>query len=179
MSLTAGAGWDLISPRTAPTARTKPSEHDTKHIKNVKDQTCALYTTSLSVYLSIHLLYRTISIYFYALSLAMRFSLLIALWDLFSFVVFSEGKGYGRWESNPQRRCLLIGAAPSLVACVATFVAIRAAAGLLARDAHPFALALQCLHRRGLTGFRLKWGAGSFPIGSSSPPVHPLVSARK
>jgi len=107
------------------------------------------------VYLSIHLLYRTISLYFYALSLAMRFSLLVALWDLFSFVGFSEGKGYGRWESNPQRRCLLIGAAPSLVACVATFVAIRASP-MLARDAYPFALSLQCLHRRGLTGFRLR-----------------------
>ena len=58
MSLTAGAGWDLISPRTAPAARTKPSEHYTKHIKNVKDQTLALYTTSLSI----HLLYRTISL---------------------------------------------------------------------------------------------------------------------
>ena len=62
MSLTAVAGWDLISPRTATAPRTKPSEHNTKHIKNVKDQTCALYTTSLSVYLSIHLLYRTISL---------------------------------------------------------------------------------------------------------------------
>ena len=58
MSLTAAAGWDLISPRTAPAARTKPSEHYTKHIKNVKDQTLALYTTSLSI----HLLYRTISL---------------------------------------------------------------------------------------------------------------------
>ena len=151
MSLTAGAGWDLISPRTAPAARTKPSEHYTKHIKNVKDQTLALYTTSLSI----HLLYRTLSLYFYALSCVLRFSLLVALWDLFSFVGFSEGKGYGRWESNPQRRCLLIGAAPSLVACVATFVAIRAAP-LLARGAYPFALSLQCLHRRGLTGFRLR-----------------------
>jgi hypothetical protein len=147
---------DLIRPHKQDTPQTEPSKALTKHIKNVKDQTLALYTTSLSVYLSIHLLYRTISIYFYALSLAMRFSLLIALWDLFSFVVFSEGKGYGRWESNPQRRCLLIGAAPSLVACVATFDAIRAAAGLLARGAYPFALSLQCFHRRGLTGFRLR-----------------------
>ena len=111
MSLTAVAGWDLISPRTATAPRTEPSKHNTKHIKNVKDQTLALYTTSLSVYLSISLLYRTLSlsIYFYALSLAMRFSLLVALWDLFSFVEFSEGKGNERRESNPQRWCLLVG----------------------------------------------------------------------
>ena len=115
MSLTAVAGWDLISPRTATAPRTEPSEHDTKHIKNVKDQTCALYTTSLSVYLSNHLLYRTLSIYFYALSLAMRFSLLVALWDLFSFVGFSEGKGNERRESNSQRWCLLVGDALSPV----------------------------------------------------------------
>lgn len=37
------------------------------------------------------------------------------------------------------------------------FVAIRAASGLLARGAHPFALSLQCLHGRGLTGPRLRW----------------------
>ena len=98
---------------------------------------------------------------------------------MFSFVVFSDGKGYGRWESNPQRPCLLIGAAPSLVACVATFDAIRAVAGLLARDAYPFALSLQCLHRRGLTGFRLKWGGRFLPYWVKFTPVHPLVSARK
>ena len=145
---------DLIRPHKQDTPQTEPSKALTKHIKNVKDQTCALYTTSLSVYLFLRI-GLSLSIYFYALSCVLRFSLLIALWDLFSFVVFSEGKGYGRWESNPQRRCLLVGAAPSLVACVATFVAIRAAAGLLARGAYPFALSLQCFHRRGLTGFRL------------------------
>ena len=104
MSLTAGAGWDLISPRTAPTARTKPSEHDTKHIKNVKDQTCALYTTSLSVYLSNHLLYRTLSLstsmplaaFFASLSLSLygtSFLLLcsrvVGLWYL---PLFKEGE---------------------------------------------------------------------------------------
>ena len=74
----------------------------------------------------------------------------------FLYCVFSERRRCGRRESNPQRRCLLVGAAPSLVACVATFVAIRAASGLLARDAHPFALSLLCLHGRGLTGSRIK-----------------------
>ena len=68
----------------------------------------SLYCIGLSLSLSL-------SLYFYALSLAMRFSLLVALWDLFSFVVFSEGKGNERRESNSQRWCLLVGDALSPV----------------------------------------------------------------
>ena len=168
MSLTAGAGWDLISPRTAPTARTKPSEHDTKHIQNVKDQIRTLCTMHqrwvLSLFkngedavnakhehetgepsfwvvsriyregicdiagetigyglecsfnhLSILSLCVFFSLSFHALSCVLRFSLLVALWGLFSFVVFSEGKGNERRESNSQRWCLLVGDALSPV----------------------------------------------------------------
>jgi len=62
---------------------------------------------TLRLYLSIYCIGLSLSIYFYALSCVLRFSLLIALRDLFSFVEFSEGKGNERRESNPQRRCLL------------------------------------------------------------------------
>ena len=116
-----------------------------------------------------------------------------------SFCVFSDGKGSGGWNRTNRNgayspcgfRCDPCGASP------------------LARDAHPFALALQSYRGRGLSGSRLRLahfsrcasgrgldyrcrgcithlsvggvssylfscyfycsGAGSFPIGSSSP----------
>jgi hypothetical protein len=40
----------------------------------------------------------------------------------FLYCVFSDGKGYERRESNPQRWCLLVAPAPSLVAWVARFI---------------------------------------------------------
>ena len=121
---------DLIRPHKQDTPQTEPSKALTKHIKNVKDQTYAPYTTSLSVYLFLYLSTIWDSLSFYALSCVLRFSLLVALWDLFSFVVFSDGKGYGRRESNPQRRCLLVKPTPHAsidFGDAGTFDAIRAA----------------------------------------------------